>query len=125
MRTRDDIEAYLVRSGLSHEEVSDGTWMVRSEDAPEPIIVRWEGPLVLVRTNVGPAPSSGREDAFARLLHANAEALVHCAYGLEGDTVILSRALPLENLDYNEFVSTLDDMTLALARDRDAAMARR
>jgi len=120
MRTRDDIEAYLTRSGLPHEEISPDTWLVRAEAGREPFVVRLEGPLVLVRTNIGPVPKKGREKYLADLLRANAETLVHCSYGLAGDTVILSGALPLENLDYNEMISTLDDMSLAVARDDDA-----
>jgi len=35
--------------------------------------------------------------------------------------VILSGALPLENLDYNEFISTLDDLAMALNRRAEVA----
>ena len=116
MKTREDIQAYLLRSGLAHQEVDAETWLVRAEDEAQPVVVRLQGSLVLVRAEVGAVPKKDRESFFATLLRENAEALVHCSYGLTGDNVILSGALPLENLDYNEFLSTLDDMALALGR---------
>jgi hypothetical protein len=40
---------------------------------------------------------------------------MHGAYGLEGDKIVLTDALQLENLDFNEFQATIDDITLAVA----------
>lgn len=123
MKTREDIQAHLIRSGLTHQEVDEETWIVRVEEGPNPVIVRLHGPLVVVRADVGEVPKKGREAFYEGLLRANAETLVHCSYGLAGETVILSGAMPLENLDYNEFISTLDDMALALG-NQDAAASR-
>jgi hypothetical protein len=41
---------------------------------------------------------------------------MHVAYGVEADTVVLSAALELENLDLNELEAALSDVDLALAR---------
>jgi hypothetical protein len=41
--------------------------------------------------------------------------LVHGSYGLEGDHIVLTDTLELENLDYNEFEASFDSVTLALA----------
>jgi hypothetical protein len=116
MKTREDIQAYLIRSGLPYQEVDPENWLVRVEDGADPVVVHLHGPVVLVRADVGGVPKKDREAFFADLLHRNAEELVHCSYGLTGDKVILSGAMPLENLDYNEFMSTLDDVALALGR---------
>ena len=51
-----------------------------------------------------------------RLLEYNATDLMHVSYGIEGETVVLSAALALENLDLNELEATLSDVDLALAR---------
>ena len=40
---------------------------------------------------------------------------MHGSYGLEGDHVVLTDALELENLDFNEFEASFDSITLALA----------
>ncbi len=121
MKTREDIQAYLIRSGLPHQEVDSETWLVRIEDEAQPVVVRLQGSLVLVRAEVGAVPKKDREAFFSALLRENAESLVHCSYGLTGDNVILSGALPLENLDYNEFISTLDDMAMAINRRAEVA----
>jgi hypothetical protein len=121
MKTREDIQAYLIRSGLTHQEVDPENWLVRVEEGVAPVVVHLHDPVLIVRADVGPVPAKGREEFFADLLRRNAEELVHCSYGLTGGKIILSGALPLENLDYNEFISTLDDMALALGRTAESA----
>jgi hypothetical protein len=62
-----------------------------------------------------PADESRRAELFRELLTLNAHDLVHGAYGLEGDHVVLPDTLELEDLDYSEFEASFDSMTLALA----------
>ena len=50
---------------------------------------------------------------FQTLLRLNSQ-LMHSAYALEGDNVVLSGAQELENLDRNELQAVLDDMAIAL-----------
>jgi hypothetical protein len=40
---------------------------------------------------------------------------MHGSYGIDGDAVVLSDALELENLDFTEFQASYDSITLALA----------
>ena len=42
--------------------------------------------------------------------------MVHGAFGLEGDAVVIVHALELENLDFNEFQAVIDDMSMAVAK---------
>jgi hypothetical protein len=56
-----------------------------------------------------------REELFQTLLTLNAAEMMHGAYGLEGGKIVISDALQLENLDFNEFQATIDDITLAVA----------
>mgnify|MGYP006140694641 CR=1 FL=1 len=53
------------------------------------------------------------EDGF--LLQLNASDLVHGSYGIEREAIVLTEALELSHLDYEEFQSTYESMTLALA----------
>ena len=115
MRTRDDIEAYLGRTGLSFKEVAEGTWVISDPERYEQLALRLEGPLAVFRLkamDLGKVKS--REALFKRLLELNASELVHAAFGLDGDSVVLSCTLPLENMDYNEFAGTLEDFSLAV-----------
>jgi hypothetical protein len=41
---------------------------------------------------------------------------MYAAYGIEGGRVVLSAALPLDNLDANELDATLSDIDVALVR---------
>ena len=52
-----------------------------------------------------------------RLLELNATDLLHGSYGIEQDAVILTEALELSHLDYEEFLAAYEGMTLALRHD--------
>lgn len=122
MRTREDIESYLLRSNLSFNDVGDAAdeedeamWLVRDTTTGENIVVRMAGPLLLFRVKVLDLDHvREREPLFLRLLELNAQDMVHGAYGIADGAVVLTAGLPLESLDYNEFQVTVDDLTLAL-----------
>jgi hypothetical protein len=98
------------------EEVEPGLWVVRTADGAE-CVVHYSPPVVVLRVRVMEPPPSGerRADLFGRLLEWNASELVHGSYGLEGDHVVLTDTLELENLDFNEFQASYDSIMLALA----------
>ncbi|MEZ4326936.1 MAG: hypothetical protein R3B40_17090 [Polyangiales bacterium] len=118
MRTRDDIEAYLVRSQLPYRELGeDGTmWLVRDPDWGEHVVVNLAGPLTIFRMKVTTLDAiERREEFFATLLEMNARDMIHGAYGISDGVVVLTCTLRAENLDYNEFQGTFDDFSLALS----------
>jgi hypothetical protein len=125
MRTREDIEAYLLRSGQSFEEVAPETWVVRDVGGQTgPIVVRLAGEIVLFRLKVlALAEGIDRAALFERLLSLNATDMVHGAYGLAEGAVVLTCSLRAEHLDYSEFVGTLDDFSLAVTNHHDALAA--
>ena len=59
---------------------------------------------------------TGREELYRTLLALNTTEMVHGAFGIEGDTVVIVHALELENLDFNEFQAVIDDMSMAVAK---------
>ena len=61
-------------------------------------------------------PAAGREALYRTLLALNTTEMVHGAFGLEGDAVVVVHALELENLDFNEFQAVIDDMSMAVAK---------
>lgn len=116
MRTEKDVEAYLTRMNrtFSAVEGETGTYLVHSSASMPPIALRVDPPLVVMRVRI----SEGRNAQVAllrRLLELNADSLVHTAYGLEKDHVVLGAALELENLDFNELEAVIDEIDLALA----------
>ena len=119
MRTRTDIEAYLQQFDVPYDEVGDDDmWITQIGDA-QTVIVSLTGPLVVMRTKV--LDLSEVTDAAAlneTLLKLNADGLVHASYGISDDAIVLTCAMQVENLDYNEFVAALDDIAVALANHR-------
>jgi len=82
-----------------------------------PVVVRFDGDFVLFRLKViDLAEHTNREALFERLLELNATDMVHGAYGIADGSVVLTCSLRAENLDYSEFVGTLDDFSLALTK---------
>ncbi|MFT5354800.1 MAG: hypothetical protein ACI9KE_002013 [Polyangiales bacterium] len=119
MRTREDIESYLMRANLSFKAVGDGEdediWLVRDTSSGENVVISLTGPLVLFRVRVMELDDvEKREGLFEKLLILNAEEMVHGAYGIEQNHIVLTAGLAIENLDYNEFQGVVDDITLAL-----------
>jgi hypothetical protein len=121
MLTRDDIESFLDRltgEGANYEEVEQGLWVVRPGGPLElDVVVHYSPPVVLLRVKVMNVPDDdGRcADLNRRLLELNANDLVHGAYGIAQNSIVLTEALELEHLDYEEFLAAYESMTLALA----------
>ncbi|MFL5307947.1 MAG: YbjN domain-containing protein [Polyangia bacterium] len=114
MKSAEDVESYLLRMGVPYETVNPGMWLVKT-DGP-PLVISLAGPVVAFRLKLMDAPKTGREELFRTLLALNTTELVHGAYGLEGDTVVIAHALEMENLDLNEFQAVIDDMSMAVAK---------
>jgi hypothetical protein len=115
MKTSADVQAYLMKMELPSEEPRENTWMVGGLDGLDNLIITLAGPVLVFRVKVMDIPSHQREELFRTLLELNATEMMHGAYGIEGESVVIMDALQLENLDYNEFAATVDDITLAVA----------
>ena len=81
------------------------------------------GNVVAFRLKVMDIPKGGKEDLFRTLLQLNTTDLVHGAFGIEGDAIVLVDALELENLDFNELQAVIDDMSMAVSKQH-ATLAR-
>lgn len=118
MRTVKDVEAYLgaLARPFSPVEEQPGTFLLTSA-AGVTIALRVDPPIVLARVVIGEVPTGTETQLFRTLLERNAASLVHTSYGLEGNSVVLSAALELENLDFNELEAALDEIDMTLASD--------
>jgi len=117
MTTREDLESYLMRLGLDHDEIEPDMWLISAtEDAPN-IVVHYSPPVVVLRLKImdlPPGTDDGRYNAlYRRLLELNATDIVHGSYGIEAEEVLLSDALELESLDFNELRSSFESLALA------------
>lgn len=121
MLTREEIEGFLDRlaaEGANYEIVEEGTWRVKPSGALDfDVVIHHSPPVVLLRVKVMNLPSEAKSIAVLsrRLLELNASDLVHGSYGISGEQIVLTEALELSHLDYEEFLAAYDGMTLALA----------
>lgn len=121
MVTREEIETFLDRlapDGASYTEIEPGLWLVRpSGELDFDVVVNYSPPVVVLRVKVMNLPKDDGALAVLsrRLLQLNATDLVHGSYGIERESIVLTEALELSHLDFEEFLATYEGMTLALA----------
>jgi hypothetical protein len=123
MLNKEDIEVFLDRLGAeetSYKEVEPGLWVVKPGGALDfNVVVHFSPPVVVLRVKVMELPKDPTQlaDLSRRLLELNASDLVHGSYGIEqnSNSIVLTEALELEHLDYEEFLAAYESMTLALA----------
>lgn len=116
MSSTDQLESFLIKSSLPYEQIAEGTWVVSPESARNAQLgVKMDDPIVLFSIQMFELDASitEREELFRLLLELNSE-LLHSAYSLNGQQVVLSGAQQLANLDFNEFQAVMDDMCMAL-----------
>jgi len=115
MVTREDLESYMIRMDLDYEEIAEGMYLVRSRDEGLPIVVNHSPPLVILRLKVTDLPetSTSFEKLYRTLLEFNASDVVHGAYGLEGDELVLGLSLQLESMDFGEFQASIESLNMA------------
>jgi hypothetical protein len=112
------IEDYLISLGVSYEESQPGIWVV--EDAGKGlsgIVVSYAEPIVIVSARAMKLPSANREAFFAELLKLNYSSLLHGAYALDGDEVVLIDTLRYDTMDKEEFEASLDSIGFALSEN--------
>lgn len=114
MATREDIEHYLIQMEHPYEVIEEDMWIIHNSAN---IVVIYTPPLVIFRTKLMEVPKNDRENFFKLLLELNASQMVHGAYGVEDNNVVLIDALEVENLDFNEFQASLDAISLAVSQD--------
>jgi len=127
MKGRQDIESYLLRLGTPYEAIGEEMWNLHVQE-DQNLVVSLADTLVVFRLKVMETPQANRESFFETLLKLNTTEMMHGAFGLENGAVVIVAALALENLDFNEFQSSIDDIAMSvgklyptLSRFRDAA----
>jgi hypothetical protein len=121
MVNKEDIEGFLDRltaDGASHREIEPGIWIVKPGGALDfDVVVHFSPPVVVMSVKVMTLPGDKSVEATLnrRLLELNASDLVHGAYGIEDDAIVMAEALELSHLDYEEFQAAYESITVALA----------
>jgi hypothetical protein len=111
------IEQYLIELKYSYQELKLNFWLLDdTEHNLEGMMVIYADPLVIVRVQVMDVPIQNRERLYTKLLELNAGDMIHGAYGLEGDKIVIIDTLEYETLDFVEFRAVLDAISLALTQ---------
>jgi hypothetical protein len=111
------IEQYLIDLKYSYQELKPNFWLLDDEDHDlEGMVIMYTDPLVVIRVQVMDIPSQKQLEFYAKLLELNACDMIHGAYGLDGEKVVIIDTLEYETLDYVEFRATLDAISLALTQ---------
>jgi hypothetical protein len=111
------IEEYLIDLKYNYQELKPNFWLIDDTDHDlEGIVVTYVDPLVVFRVQVMSIPGHNQEEFYKKLLELNTSDMIKCAYGLEGDKVVITGSLEYETLDYNEFRATVDAIGLALTQ---------
>ncbi|MCT4564836.1 MAG: YbjN domain-containing protein [Maledivibacter sp.] len=120
MESKQKIENYMLDMNLRFEEIDENTWMIEDDIAHiDNIIVKLLDPIVIFRVKVMDLPKEKKQEFYKKLLELNANDLVHGAYAIEGDSIVLVDTLQSQNLDMNEFQSTVESLGLALMQHYD------
>src|SRR5699024_1069513 len=100
MRTAEDIESFMLDSGYYFERLGDEIWHVSDEDnGIDNIIVFFSGNIINVQVRLFRLPDIPSKVLLRRLLELNATSVMHGAFGIENNHVVLIGALELDHLD--------------------------
>ena len=109
------VEEYLIDLMYTYREVEANFWILEDpEHGLEGVAIMYAAPLVIIRVQVMDAPKEKRLEFFTKLLELNAGDLVHGAYGLEKEKIVLIDTLEYDTMNYSEFRAALDAFSLAL-----------
>jgi len=114
MATSEDLEHYIIQTDYPFESIASNMWVIHNTAN---IVVTYDPPLVLFRMKLMDIPKARREDFFRLLLELNASQMIHGAYGIEEENVVLIDTLQSEQLDFNEFQASLEALLLASTQD--------
>ena len=117
IQSSEDLEGFLRKLERPVERAAAGTYVLRMEAGGALVALHFLPPLLVVRAEIARVPASpeASRSLFKKLLELNVSALVHVAYGIEGEQIVLAAALELSSLDLNELEGVLSDVDLALA----------
>ena len=117
MDAQSKVESFLINLDITFEQIEGSGWVVNDEEKGlESVAIIAAEPLVVFRVNVMDVPDDNREEFYKTLLELNAAELVHGAYAIENDEVLLVDSLEYGTMDIEEFQASLDAIGLALAQ---------
>jgi len=112
------IEQYLIDMMLTYRQVDKKMWLLEDEDRTlQGVIVMQAESEVIIRTDIMNVPKNNQLELYTKLLELNATDIFHGAYALDSDNkkIILINTLHYDTMDYDDFRTSLEAFSLALA----------
>lgn len=111
------IESYLMDLDISYQELSPTSFYIDDPEKGLPgVVASLDDPIVTIRARVMRIPAGKREPLYEQLLRLNCTDMVHGAYGLDGDDIVLVDTLEYDTMDKREFEAAIDSIGLALSK---------
>jgi len=113
--TENKIEQYLIDLMITYQQVDKNIWLLDDEKHfLQGVAVMQADPLVIVRVEVMEVPHKNLLELYTKLLELNASDVIHGAYAIDKNKIILLDTLQYETMDRDDFRATLDSFSLAL-----------
>lgn len=115
--SNEDLEGLLRALQRNFEQAGDGVYLIGMGTGQPPCALSISPPVLVAQMQVGTLPSlppAAAAQYLRRLLELNGSGLLHAAFALEGEQIVLTAALELQNLDANELAAVLADLDMAL-----------
>jgi hypothetical protein len=121
MLTKEDIESFLNRLSAEGPSYSEGR--ARAVGRPAQRRAGFQRRRALLAAGRAasreghdlPSNADAAATLSRRLLELNATDMVHGSYGIEQDSIVMTEALELSHLDYEEFLAAFESITVSLA----------
>jgi len=109
------IEQYLIELMLTYRQIGTNLWLLDDEEHTlQGVAVMQAEPLVIIRAEVMDVPKNNVLELFTKLLELNAADIIHGAYALDKNKIVLIDTLHYESMGYEDFRAVLDSFSLAL-----------
>jgi len=110
------IEQYLIDLTLTYQQIDKNLWLLEDEEQGlQGVAVMQAEPLVIISAEIMDLPKNDNLELFTKLLELNASDIIHGAYALEKNKIVLIDTLHYETMDYDDFRAVLDSFSLALS----------
>lgn len=117
MDIKEKLEGYFIELSIPFDAKDENLWIITDEaKGLENVIVTADDSVITLTVNVMPVPGENKEEFFRTLLELNATDMIHGAYGIEENTVVLMDTLEAETLDLGEIQASVDAISLALSQ---------
>jgi len=109
------IEQYLIDLMITYQQVGKNLWLLDDDERSlHGVAVMQTEPLVIVRAEVMDVPKGNLLELYTKLLELNASDVIHGAYAVDKNKIILLDTLQYETMDNEDFRATLDSFSMAL-----------